>query len=67
MILFEDGASFDEKETEAQSGRKMRKGFKEEKVEKERGESGQLSIAAIARCKSRYFVESAVWGEPAMG
>ena len=62
LILFEDGASFGGKEAEAQSKGKKRKGFKEEKVEKERGTSGQLSIAAIARCKSRYFVESAVLG-----
>jgi hypothetical protein len=34
----------------------------EVKVEKERGKNGQLSIAAIARCKSRYFVEGAVLG-----
>lgn len=31
-------------------------------VEKERGKNGQLSIAEIARCKSRYFVEGAVLG-----
>jgi len=62
LILFEDGASFSESTAELQSSRKKRKGFSESDVEKEQAREGQLSIAEIASCKSRYFVEGAVLG-----
>ena len=62
LILFEDGASFQEQEADARSGRGRRKGFSESQLEREQKRDGQLSIAAIASCKSRYFVESAVLG-----
>ena len=62
LILFEDGASFQEQEASAPSRSGRRKGFSESQLEREQKRDGQLSIAAIARCKSRYFVESAVLG-----
>ena len=65
LCLFEDGASFGEPTSDAQSTRKTRKGFSQEEVEREQDRDGQLSIAAIASCKSRYFVEGAVLGSQA--
>jgi hypothetical protein len=62
LCLFEDGASFGEPTGDAQRTRKKRKGFSQEEVEGEQDRGGQLSIAAIASCKSRYFVEGAVLG-----
>jgi putative transposase len=62
LCLFEDGASYGESTADAQRARKQRKGFSQEEVEGEQDRGGQLSIAAIASCKSRYFVEGAVLG-----
>ena len=62
VCLFEDGADFDEAADDTQGARRKRKGFTEAQVEKERANNGQLSIAEIARCKSRYFIEGAVLG-----
>ena len=62
LILFADGASFGESEANIQSNRKKRQGFGQDRVEKEANRSGELSIAEIARCRSRYFVEGAVLG-----
>lgn len=58
LILFEDGASY----ADERSSGMRRRGFGVAEVEKEQERSGGLSIAAIARCKSRYFVEGAVLG-----
>ena len=62
LCLFEDGASFGEAAAGAQGTSKKRKGFSQEEVEREQDRGGQLSIAAIASSKSRYFVEGAVLG-----
>ncbi|SHI39463.1 hypothetical protein SAMN02745181_0028 [Rubritalea squalenifaciens DSM 18772] len=43
------------------SGHK-RRGFTSEAVEREEKRSGQLSVAVIARCKTRYFIDGAVFG-----
>ncbi|GAA5497018.1 hypothetical protein Rhal01_03206 [Rubritalea halochordaticola] len=43
------------------SGHK-RRGFTSEAVEREEKRSGQLSVAEIARCKTRYFIDGAVLG-----
>ena len=65
LCLFEDGASHGEPTADAQSTRKKRKGFSHEEVEREQDRDGQLSIATIASCRSRYFVEGAVLGSKA--
>lgn len=62
LILFEDGASFQEQEADTRSSSRRSRGFSESQLEREQKRDGQLSIAAIASCKSRYFVESAVLG-----
>ncbi|MFC4991552.1 hypothetical protein [Rubritalea tangerina] len=40
----------------------LRKGLSEAQWEREQEREGRLSIAEIARCQSRYFVEGAVLG-----
>lgn len=60
LILFEDGASYGD--AELQGSPDKRKGFSESVLNRELQREGQLSIAEIAKCKSRYFVEGAVLG-----
>ncbi|MEO1856704.1 MAG: transposase [Rubritalea sp.] len=62
LILFEDGARYGEKGANDQVREGRRKGFSESELAHEQKREGQLSIAAIASCKSRYFVEGAVLG-----
>ncbi len=62
LILFEDGEEVAPEGGVALRGKKKRRGFSREEIEAEQEREGQLSIAAIAKCKSRYFVESAVLG-----
>ncbi|MFC4992134.1 transposase [Rubritalea tangerina] len=59
LILFEDGASYDER---AEIAQQQSRGFSEVQWKKEQEREGKLSIAEIARCQSRYFVEGAVLG-----
>ncbi|MFC4992079.1 transposase [Rubritalea tangerina] len=59
LILFEDGASYDGR---AEIAQQQRRGFSEAQWKKEQEREGKLSIAEIARCQSRYFVEGAVLG-----
>ena len=62
LILFEDGASFAEDAAALQAKGRQRRGFSQKRLDRELERDGQLSIAEIARCKSRYFVNGAVLG-----
>ena len=62
LIIFEDGASFGESAANAQRTKKQRRGISEKDLIREQERGGKLSIAEVARCKSRYFVDGAVLG-----
>ena len=57
LILFDDGV-----ESSGELSGHKRRGFTSEAVEREEKRSGQLSVAEIARCKTRYFIDGAVLG-----
>ncbi|MBL9150889.1 MAG: chemotaxis protein CheW, partial [Verrucomicrobiales bacterium] len=51
-----------EREADAQTGAKARRGFSAERIEAEEKREGRLSIPEILRCRVRYFCDGAVFG-----
>ncbi|MBL9153678.1 MAG: transposase [Verrucomicrobiales bacterium] len=59
VLLFGKGL---EREADAATGAKARRGFSAERIEAEEKREGRLSIPEILRCRVRYFCDGAVFG-----
>lgn len=57
LILFEDG-----EEVINGMGKETRKGIQREDVEKAQQREGELSLAEVLRCKTKYFIDGGVIG-----
>jgi putative transposase len=59
VLLFGKGI---EREADAQTGTRARRGFSQDRIEAEEKREGKLSIPEIIRCRVRYFCDGAVFG-----